>query len=65
MKVITDFIKVHKLPENIDPPKGNMLPHKLFSYITDLMAHSMGTEKREEILKELKEYKESLPFDLR
>src|SRR6185436_6287003 len=65
MKVMSDFKNYHSLPDNIPPPQGNMMPHKLLSYILDLMAHSMGLEKREALLLELKEYKAGLPFDLR
>ncbi len=65
IKVMNDFSKHHNLPDNIPPPQGSMLPHKLLSYILDLMTHSMGENKRNEILLELKDYKEGLPFDLR
>jgi hypothetical protein len=65
MKVMSDFITHHNLPKDIPTPNGNLLPHKLFSYILDLMAHSMGIEKRASLLKELEEYKLGLPFDLR
>lgn len=65
LKVMNDFKNHHKLPDNIPPPQGNMMPHKLLSYILDLMTHSMGELKRNEILSELSEYKMGLPFDLR
>lgn len=65
MKIIKDFIEFHKLPDTIPPPQGNMLPHKLLSYIADLMAFSMGPKKRDDLIIELEEYKEGLPFDLR
>lgn len=65
LKVLNQFAQHHKIPENINPPQGSVMPHKLFSYILDLMAHSMGDETRKTILSELEEYKRGLPFDLR
>lgn len=65
LKVMNDFINYHNLPKDIPPPQGHSLPHKLFSYIIDLMSHSMGKEKREELIKELEDYKLGLPFDIR
>ena len=65
MKVVSDFKKYHNLPDNIPPPQGNMSPHKLMSYIAELMSHSMGEEKRKSLMEELKIYKQDLPFDLR
>lgn len=64
LKIMSDFCQFHNLPK-IKAPQGSVLPHKLFSYILDLMVSSMGEEKREEVMKELKEYKMGLPFDLR
>jgi hypothetical protein len=65
LKVMNDFRSFHKIPDVIKPPQGNGLPHKLFSYILELMSYSMGQEKRDEIFKELEEYKKGLPFDMR
>ena len=65
LKIMNDFKSFHKIPDVIKPPQGNTLPHKLFSYILDLMCYSMGQEKRESILKELDQYKQGLPFDMR
>jgi hypothetical protein len=65
MKVMNDFQKFHNIPDDVPPPQGNMMPHKLLSYIVDLMAYSMGEEKRNDLMRELNEYKEGLPFDLR
>jgi len=64
MKVLNDFREHHNIPDTIPLPSGNMKPHKLLSYILDVMAHSMGEEKRNSILKELEEYKSGLPTDL-
>lgn len=65
MKVIEDFMNHHSIPNTISKPKGNLMPYKLFSFIIDIMAHSMGSEKRKAILEELQAYKMDLPFDLR
>lgn len=65
MKVIEDFINHHNLPKDIPKPIGNVMPHKIFSFIIDIMAHSMGKEKREALIKELNSYKNDLPFDIR
>jgi len=65
MKVMSDFMAHHNISEFPNPPNGTMLPYKLMSYILDVMTRSMGEEKRNELLRELKEYKEGLPFDLR
>lgn len=62
---MSDFRDHHKIPNHIPPPQGNVLPHKLFSYIVDMMAYSMGAQKRNELMKELEEYKQGLPFDMR
>ena len=65
LKIMSDFRSFHKIPDIIKPPQGSVLPHKLFSYILELMAYSMGREKRDEIAKELEDYKQGLPFDMR
>lgn len=65
LKVMSDFCMHHNIPQNLPSPSGNMLPHKLLSYIVDLMAYSMGKDKRDAIASELEEYKKGLPFDLR
>lgn len=65
LKVLNQFAQHHKVPENVKPPQGSVMPHKLFSYILDLMAYSMGDETRNNLIKELEEYKQGLPFDLR
>ena len=60
LKIIKDFIEFHKISEDIPFPEGNLSPHMIFSYISELMAYSMGYEKREELIKELEEYKNSI-----
>ena len=65
LKVLHDFIEHHALPKDLVLPQGNMMIHKIMSCILDVMVHSMGKEKRDEILKDLHTYKLGLPFDLR
>lgn len=65
LKVMHDFIEYHKITKDLPFPTTGLIMHKSMSYILDIMVHSMGDQKREEILKELEEYKSSLPFDLR
>lgn len=62
---MNDFRTFHNVPEVIKPPQGSVLPHKLLSYILELMSYSMGQKKRDEICKELEDYKQGLPFDMR
>ena len=64
LKAMNDFMSYHKIPK-IEAPQGNVLPHKLFSYILEVMARSMDEDKRLKLLSDLDEYKNELPFDLR
>ena len=60
LKFTEDFINHHGLlPHVINWDVDGI--HLIFSNFLDLMARSMGDEKRKEILKELDEYKMSLP----
>ena len=65
MKVMCEFRNHHKIPDDTPPPSGIIAPHKLLSYILDVMTKSMGEEKRNDLLVELNHFKEDLPFDLR
>lgn len=65
LKVMHDFIEYHKIPQDLPLPTTGLIMNISMSYILDIMVHSMGDQKREEVLKELEEYKSSLPFDLR
>lgn len=60
---MSDFVDHHNL-NDMKLPKREISPHELFTFILDLMASSMGNQKREEIIKELEEYKLGLPSDL-
>lgn len=58
MKVINDFIIYNNLPD-LEIPKHNITLHYVFCCIVDIMAHSMGTLKKKELIEELKEYTEN------
>lgn len=60
LKFTEDFIDHHGLSPCVVNWEVNGI-HLVFSKFIDLMARSMGDEKRKEILKELDEYKMSLP----
>lgn len=65
VKAMQDFISHHNLPKHLTIPAGNMHISDVFSYILDIMAHSMGDEKRKNLIKELEEYNPSLPSENR
>lgn len=65
LKIMSDFRNHHGLPDTIPPPQNGVMIHAVFSYIAELMAQSMGTEKHQALLKECEEYKQGLPFDVR
>lgn len=65
MKVMSDFRKYHNIEETAPPPSQGVLIHAVFSYIADLMSRSMGIEAHQALVKELQEYKQGLPFDVR
>lgn len=57
---MNDFIIHNDLPKDLPLPKGNMSLDCALSLILDIIVRSMGDQKRDEIIKELEEYKESL-----
>jgi hypothetical protein len=61
LKIIQEFVAHHKLPANLPVPVAGLSTHVALSRIFDIMLHSMGEEKREEILKNLDEYNMSVP----
>lgn len=65
LKIVQDFIKHHNLPSDLPMPEGNIQIHLALSMILDVMVRSMGDEKRKEILKELEDYKLSVPVKYR
>ena len=65
LKIFSDFRAYHNLPDTIPPPSAGVMIHAVFSYIAELMVQSMGSEKHQELIRELEEYKQGLPFDIR
>lgn len=64
-KILSEFIDHHKLDKNLDLPCIGEKPDISLSKIFDIMLHSMGLEKRYELLKDAEEYLLSLPPSLR
>lgn len=56
MKILHDFIDHHKLCKDLPKPEPGLLIHLSMSRIFDVMLHSMGEEKRNNILKEVEDY---------
>lgn len=65
LKALSDFCMHHRISQKLAFPNETMLPHDFLSYILDIMARSMGEDKRLALIYELEEYKKGLPFDLR
>ena len=59
-KIFKEFCEHHGLPENMPVPEPSLKMHLSLSRIIDMMAHSMGEEKRAKILQEVEEYKANL-----
>lgn len=64
LKILHDFMKLHNLVDLPTPVSGSSNQESL-SRIFDIILHSMGQEKREEILKNLDEYMMDLPAHFR
>jgi hypothetical protein len=65
LKILQEFIEHHKLPKDLQLPEKAEKLHIGMSKIFDVMLHSMGPEKRNEILIDLDKYKMSLPAHFR
>lgn len=65
MKILKEFIDYHELPKNLPVPEKGLSTHVALSRIFDIMLHSMGSEKREEILSNLGEYNMGIPAHFR
>lgn len=65
LKFLHEFIDYHKLPKNLELPDQGELSYLALSKIFDVMLHSMGPEKRQEILSELNRYKMDIPVHFR
>ena len=65
MKILSEFIDFHKLPKDLPMPCPGLSTHVALSRIFDVILHSMGEEKRQEILSNLDEYNMSVPAHFR
>lgn len=61
IKVLSDFVIHYDLPKGMLMPTPGLTNHEALSRIFDIILHSMGEEKRLQILSELDEYISSLP----
>ncbi len=59
MKILKEFIDHNNLPSLPVPNKGDAA-HIALSKIFDIILHSMGKEKRDQIISELNEYNASI-----
>lgn len=58
-RLLKEFISHHKLPK-LTLPEGKCSVTQGVSIIVDIMLHSMGQEKRLQLIKDVEEYKKSL-----
>lgn len=65
MKILSEFIDFHKLPKDLPMPCPGLSTHVALSRIFDVILHSMGEEKRQEILSNLDEYNMGIPAHFR
>ncbi len=65
LKILDEFIEHHHLPKDVARPNTADLVHCALSKIFNIMALSMGPEKRQEVLKDLQEYSMTLPAYIR
>lgn len=66
LKILDEFIKYHKLPNELPRPSGEQKKNKeIMERIFYPMILSLSNEKRDELLKEAHEYYMSFPFALR
>ena len=64
MRILKEFMAHNKMPDLPVPNVGDKTPDAL-SKIFEIILHSMGNEKRDQILSSLDEYKMSVPASLR
>lgn len=65
MRILKEFIAHNKLPESLPVPNTGDKTHDALSKIFDIILHSMGKEKRDQILSSLDEYNMSVPAAFR
>jgi len=61
LKILHEFITHHKLSKNLPLPESSSSTEEALSRIFDVMLHSMGEEKRNEVLDDVSNYSMSLP----
>lgn len=60
MRILKEFMEFHNIPKDIDLPESHSSMVTVLSCIFDIMLHSMGDDKRNEVLKDLEDYKANL-----
>lgn len=62
LMILQKFAKHHKIPitETSLPSGANQSPHDVFTKIFDVMLHSMGSDKRLEIIAEVNKYNKDI-----
>ncbi len=64
-RILKEFIDKHKLDDTLPLPGEGDTNSGALSKIFDLIIHSLGEEKRQQILKECDEYVMGIPAQLR
>ena len=65
LKILSEFIAHHNIQKGLPIPCPGLSLEDSLSRIFDIMLHSMGEQKRLEILEDLEKYNMSLPACLR
>lgn len=60
LRLMQEFIKHHNLPEDLPVPCPGLTNHESLARIFDILLHSLGKEKRDELLKECDIYFDSV-----
>lgn len=55
LKILNDFIEHYNLDPKLERPITGLQTHEALSRIFDIILHSMGDEKRQNVLRELSE----------
>ena len=55
LKILHDFIEHFKLDPSLERPVTGLQTHEALSRIFNIILHSMGDEKRQNVLRELSE----------
>jgi hypothetical protein len=65
LRLLDAFIQYHHLPKDLIIPQGCKKPELILSHIFDAMLHTMSSERRQELIKEVQEYSNSPPPSIR